>query len=205
MCPSLRPSLLGGELTTIKGEKQNTGDTCLQTKDNNRPSHPSSSFQEQPTSPRLSPSLFIHSTSSDNVFPTHVPSKRIPLTRRRFYTRGSWIDEDEEIQEMEREGEVSLTICNNYPLRVACEQGYTEVVKWLLSFPQVDPTQDDNLPLKMAIANGHKEIVLLLTEDSRIKKKSREEKIEIPIIICDEAERSHKKRRDKKRKSSPSF
>ncbi len=66
---------------------------------------------------------------------------------------------------------------NNLALRCACENGYVQMVKLLLTDSRVDPMQeteniDDNEdvinPLILACQYGHKEIVKLLIADPRV-------------------------------------
>jgi hypothetical protein len=56
----------------------------------------------------------------------------------------------------------------NYALVAAAGWGFTDAVKLLLSYSQVDPSARDNWALLWASQNGHLEIVKLLLADDRV-------------------------------------
>ncbi len=56
----------------------------------------------------------------------------------------------------------------NKAIQKACRFGRCEILRYLLSDPEVDPTLDENLALYVAIENGHTHIVEILMEDDRI-------------------------------------
>jgi len=53
-------------------------------------------------------------------------------------------------------------------LRLAAQNGHTEIVKELLKYPNVDPATCANYPILFASRNGHTEIVEILLKDSRV-------------------------------------
>ncbi|KAJ3137629.1 hypothetical protein HK100_000604, partial [Physocladia obscura] len=55
-------------------------------------------------------------------------------------------------------------------LRVACEKGHVEIVRYLLADGRADPRASDNDAIRAATQHGHEKILALLKEDSRIKK-----------------------------------
>ncbi len=57
---------------------------------------------------------------------------------------------------------------DNYPIRLASEQGYLNIVNLLLQDPRVDPSASDNYALQFASANGHLGVINRLLEDSRV-------------------------------------
>uniref|UniRef100_A0A6C0JSH7 Uncharacterized protein n=1 Tax=viral metagenome TaxID=1070528 RepID=A0A6C0JSH7_9ZZZZ len=59
--------------------------------------------------------------------------------------------------------------CNdNLAIEWACENGYLELTRFLLSFPSVDPSTDNNRPIRIASRFGHTEVVRLLLTDQRV-------------------------------------
>jgi len=63
---------------------------------------------------------------------------------------------------------VDPTLYNNYSIRMASENGHTDVVKLLLQDKRVDPSDDDNWSIIMSSENGHTDIVKLLLQDERV-------------------------------------
>ena len=57
---------------------------------------------------------------------------------------------------------IDPSVNNNYAIRKAAKEGYTEIVKLLLLDPRVDPSADYNNAIIMASRNGHATIVKLL-------------------------------------------
>ena len=60
---------------------------------------------------------------------------------------------------------IGLGYGNNSAIQIACAYGSVNMVKFLLSSDEVDPTVDDNIPLMLACKNNHVEIVELLLAD----------------------------------------
>ena len=56
---------------------------------------------------------------------------------------------------------------DNYPIRRACAQGYSDVVLRFLQDHRVDPSANDDEAIKEASRNGHLEVVKILMRDSR--------------------------------------
>ncbi len=61
---------------------------------------------------------------------------------------------------------VDPSACNNYPIRMASQNGHIEVVELLLKDPRVDPGADNNYAIRIAHQNGHSKIVKLLLGDN---------------------------------------
>jgi ankyrin repeat protein len=68
---------------------------------------------------------------------------------------------------------------NNYPLSIASEQGKIKIVKALLEYPEVDPSDNCNRPIRNAFKNKQEELVLLLWNNERVKKTLKEDEIDI--------------------------
>lgn len=64
-------------------------------------------------------------------------------------------------------GKVDFTISNNYPIRIASELGYTEVVEILLSHQDVNPSVDNNIALQLAAIKKYQRIVELIVQHKR--------------------------------------
>lgn len=63
----------------------------------------------------------------------------------------------------------SLNSNDNYPIRIACKNGYTKLVKLLLSNKSVSIHAKNDEPIKLACMNGHIDIVkLLILENANI-------------------------------------
>jgi len=63
---------------------------------------------------------------------------------------------------------IDPTIDNNYSIRMASENGHTDVVKLLLQDERVDPSDDSNYAIRMSSENGHTGVVKLLLQDERV-------------------------------------
>ncbi len=59
---------------------------------------------------------------------------------------------------------------DNMPLILACEVGYIDIVRHLLSHPRVNPSAQNNLPLRIAHENEFGDIILVLLSSTRITK-----------------------------------
>jgi hypothetical protein len=66
------------------------------------------------------------------------------------------------------EKNVDPTDDENLCLRLAAQNGHTEIVKELLKNPNVDPATCANYPILFASRNGHTEIVEILLKDDRV-------------------------------------
>lgn len=53
------------------------------------------------------------------------------------------------------------------PLRIAAQKGYTDIVRYLLTLPEIDPTAFYFWAGKEALKKGHMEVVDLLLKDGR--------------------------------------
>ena len=57
---------------------------------------------------------------------------------------------------------------NNWAIRMASDNGHTDVVSLLLKDNRVDPSVYDNWAIRMASENGHTDVVRLLLKDNRV-------------------------------------
>lgn len=55
----------------------------------------------------------------------------------------------------------------NYGLTYACQNGRSEIVKYLLSLPETDPTDLESVALRTAVYYRHSEVVKILLKDGR--------------------------------------
>jgi len=63
---------------------------------------------------------------------------------------------------------VDPSINGNYAIRMASQNGHTEIVRLLLQDERVDPSINGNYAIRMASRNGHTDIVKLLLQDERV-------------------------------------
>jgi hypothetical protein len=75
------------------------------------------------------------------------------------------------------------SIENNYAIRWASENGYTEIVELLLNDSRVDPSAEDNQAIKLACKFKKIEIVKLLLEDSRVDPSVTDDPYHHPLIV----------------------
>lgn len=61
---------------------------------------------------------------------------------------------------------------NHAGLRLAVQNGHTEIVRYLLDRRLMNPAHDNNICLKIAYLNGHKEIVNLLVKNKNVNPKN---------------------------------
>jgi ankyrin repeat protein len=64
----------------------------------------------------------------------------------------------------------------NYPLCIAAECGYADIVARLLQDKRVRPSARDDYPMEIACAYGHHEVVAVLLKDGRANPRMRENK-----------------------------
>lgn len=67
----------------------------------------------------------------------------------------------------------------DYPFKISCQYGHTELVKLLLKNKYIDPSIDDNYGLKKALENNHSDVIKLINNFQN----SSEYKIR-KILIC---------------------
>jgi hypothetical protein len=63
---------------------------------------------------------------------------------------------------------ITPTLKDNYLIRIAVENGYSEIVEVLLKVPEVDPTIRDNYPIRVAVENGDSKMVEVLLENPKV-------------------------------------
>lgn len=61
-----------------------------------------------------------------------------------------------------------ITFSNNYPIGISSKNGNMEITKYILNFPEVNPSDFNNFALDQASSNGHIDIVKLLLNDDRL-------------------------------------
>lgn len=62
----------------------------------------------------------------------------------------------------------NITATKNWPIRLAADYNNTEVIKYLLTFNEVDPSDIDNSVFKLACKHNNMELVKILLKDNRV-------------------------------------
>lgn len=63
---------------------------------------------------------------------------------------------------------VDLTFNSNAAIRTAATQGFVDLVRALMRYPEVNPADFDNLPIEYAAEKGHAEVIIELLKDKRV-------------------------------------
>jgi len=63
--------------------------------------------------------------------------------------------------------ESELYYHNGWPLKLACSEGHTEIVRLLLLDDKIDPSESKNNALSRAAYNGHSDIVKMIIDHPR--------------------------------------
>lgn len=95
----------------------------------------------------------------------HLSTVKLLLEDGRVSTRGSvWIAEWDSAEYNEGD-----PVYDNSPIFSAVTNGRLEVVRFLLSHPEVDPSVSNNSLLVIAVMNNYTEIALLILQDKRVR------------------------------------
>jgi ankyrin repeat protein len=63
---------------------------------------------------------------------------------------------------------INLSMDRNYPIRIASEYGYIEIVIALINEDTIDPSDMDHYAFKYACENGHTDVVKILLNNNKI-------------------------------------
>jgi len=97
-----------------------------------------------------------------------MTKKYIPLTARDAHEicfackRGEF---DNVLNLLTNDPELDICVEDNYPFRIACENGHLEIVKLLMLYKCINPSAHDNYAFKRAALNGHLDVVKYLLEN----------------------------------------
>ena len=73
------------------------------------------------------------------------------------------------VKELIEEKGVNPTYAYNLPIERASEKGFLDIVKYLMTYPEVDPSDDgDNYSIRWAILEHHLDVAKELLKDPRV-------------------------------------
>jgi ankyrin repeat protein len=73
-------------------------------------------------------------------------------------------------QVLENNHTIDLSYNNNFYINYLSSKGDIDIIKLLLKYPEVDPSDNFNASIIAAYSKGHNEIVQILWTDKRVKK-----------------------------------
>jgi len=83
-----------------------------------------------------------------------------------------------EIKDLINKNNSLVNIKQNYPIGLACEHGNLDLVKFILNFPEVNPSDYNNYAFSQAAGNGYIKILKILLSDKRLDLDNNYESIE---------------------------